>query len=136
MNKPAVIIGFSIMLFIGIIAGLFASGILWLNPNGQIRYPGYMGIDQQPAPEQAQPNVAQPNVTQPSVMQYTGILQNGISLFSNGKAIVEFTFQDGRTFTASEQMAAEAHMKIGGTYTVSFSQADPQIALSIQEAQP
>ncbi len=78
-------------------------------------------------------NQAQPFT---GLKKYSGVLAEGNSLLGDGKAVVELTFQDGRYFIASEQMAAQANMRIGGTYTVSFNQADPAVAVEIQEEQP
>ncbi len=71
-----------------------------------------------------------------TIQNYTGTLSSGTSLFHNGEALAELIFQDGRTFTATEQLAAQANMTIGKTYQISFNESAPEIALEIQEAQP
>ena len=67
---------------------------------------------------------------------YEGKLSAGISMFHNGEAIVELTFEDGRIFTAQEQMAAEANMQIGNTYQIKYSNNEPTVAINIQELEP
>jgi hypothetical protein len=76
---------------------------------------------------------ATPEPQQPQLQQYVGKLKSGNSLFHNGEAVVEIVFEDGRGFTAQEQLARQANMTIGKTYQVTFSNAAPEIALSIQE---
>lgn len=74
---------------------------------------------------------------------YEGKLQSGSSMFRMQRpdydglqgSIVELTFEDGRTFTAPEQMAAQANMKIGNTYKITYNSTQPEIALMIQEVQ-
>ena len=67
---------------------------------------------------------------------YQGKLTAGNSLFHNGTAIVEMTFEDGRGFTAPEQLAAEANMEIGNTYQIRYNSTAPSVAVEIKEVQP
>jgi len=63
---------------------------------------------------------------------YVGTLKEGTSyLIFGGVPTVELTFEDDRTFTAAEQMAKEAQMRINGTYQITFSTTDPGVALTI-----
>ena len=63
---------------------------------------------------------------------YVGTLKEGTSyLIFGGVPTVELTFEGDRTFTAPEQMAKEAQMRINGTYQITFSTADPGLALTI-----
>jgi len=91
---------------------------------------------QQPINIFPQHDTMQSSVTQRNTSEYSGILQNGNSLLGYGKAIVELTFQDGRYFTASEQMAAEANMHINGIYLITFNAEAPEVAIGILEKQP
>lgn len=65
---------------------------------------------------------------------YVGTLREGQSymIFGEKEPIVELTFYDNRTFTAPEQMAAEAQMKINGTYQITFSSTAPGVATAIK----
>ena len=65
---------------------------------------------------------------------FEGKLVSGISLFSNGQAIVEIGFEGGRGFVATEQLAREISMEVGKTYRIWYNAtADPTWALDIQE---
>ena len=77
--------------------------------------------------------IQMPQAPAQALEQYVGTVKSGSSFFHNGEAICEFTFQDGRTFTAPEQMARQANMKIGLSYRVFFNQTAPSVAVAIQE---
>lgn len=85
--------------------------------------------NQEPTPE------VSPQPTAGGLEKYVGNLTGGISLFKNGEALVELNFEDGRVFTATEQLAAQANMAAGKTYEITFNSTAPQIAISIQEIQ-
>lgn len=74
-----------------------------------------------------------PEPQQPELQEYVGKLKSGNSLFHNGEAVVEIVFEDGRTFTAQEQLALQANMTIGKTYQITFNSTAPETAISIQE---
>jgi hypothetical protein len=80
--------------------------------------------------------IIMPQAPAQTLQQYVGTVESGSSFFHNGEAICEFTFQDGRTFTAPEQMARQANMKIGSAYRVFYNQTAPSVAVAIQEENP
>lgn len=64
---------------------------------------------------------------------YVGKLIEGSSYFVfGGDPTVELLFEDNRKFTAPEQLAAEAQMRINGTYRIGFNISDPGVALTIK----
>jgi len=79
------------------------------------------------------------------IMIYTGSLQAGSNTYVGtlkegheyapfgGEPFVELIFEDGRTFTAPWQMAADVEMKVGNTYKITFNIEDPGVALEIRE---
>lgn len=92
-----------------------------------------------PGQDPQQPATPGPTATPaaPALMlkTYTGQLKSGSSFFQNGQALVEIAFQDGRAFTAQEQLAASANMTIGQTYQITFNTTEPTLALKIEEIQ-
>lgn len=89
-------------------------------------------VGSQPDPDQ----VAQPIATPATLETYVGNLTDGMSYFQNAQALVEITFEDGRVFIGTEEMARQANMQIGKIYQITFSSQAPGTALSIQEKQP
>jgi len=78
-----------------------------------------------------------PATQNPGLENYTGKLVSGSSYMPfGGEPIAEMHFEDGRTFTAPEQLAAQANMTIGKTYQITYNSTAPSVALEIQEVQP
>ena len=70
----------------------------------------------------------------PEIGTYVGKLEKGISVLPfGGEPTVEIIFEDGRKFTAPEQMAKDVDMKVGNTYRITFDISAPNVALEIRE---
>lgn len=69
----------------------------------------------------------------PETGTYVGTLKEGHNYAPfGGEPYVELIFEDGRKFTAPEQMAKDVDMKLGETYQITFDPSDPDVALAIK----
>lgn len=71
-----------------------------------------------------------------NIRTYEGTLLEGHCYAPfGGEPYVKLIFEDGRTFTAPEQLAIEAEMKIGETYQISYNIQEPNVATSIKRVE-